>query len=95
MSSQGTMTAVEIGRSVYIYVGNEFFSSKLVTEGPVSKVIEILKANRTDLSHIQICHADWDTLLEWEDRVSKLSLRGMLDSAWSRRLTVVYASKNG
>lgn len=90
MSSEGTTTAVEIGRSLYIYTGDQLFSSTVVTESPMATVIETFRSNAADFRHIRICHSDWDTLLDWEDRVAKSSLASLLDSTWSRRLTVLY-----
>lgn len=84
MSSEIT-TAVEVGRSLYIYKNDALDTH--VINAPAA-ALEMIRSNSEEFRHIRVSHLDWDTLLEWEDRVAKNSLQGLLDSTWSRRLTI-------
>lgn len=84
MSSEIT-TAVEVGRSLYIYK-NDVLETHVINAPAAA--LEMIRSNAEEFRHIRVSHLDWDTLLEWEDRVAKNSLQGLLDSTWSRRLTV-------
>lgn len=87
MSSE-LVTAVEVGRSLYIYTGDKLDNSVISTFTPISDVVAVVRSNAENFRHIRISHLDWDALLEWEDRVSKSSLNNLLESTWNRRLTV-------
>jgi hypothetical protein len=89
MSSE-IVTAVEVGRSLYIYTGDKLVTSLLTNAEAIGQAVLAVRANSEEFRHVRVSHLDWDTLLEWEDRVEKSSLRGLLDSTWNRRLTVTH-----
>jgi hypothetical protein len=89
MSSK-LVTAVEVGRSLYIYTGDKLSASVITAFTPISDAVAVVRANAEQFQHIQVSHLDWNTLLDWEDRVEKSSLKVLLDSAESRHLTVTY-----
>lgn len=89
MSSE-LVTAVEVGRSLYIYQDDILVTSVIARISPIGEFIKAARHNSENFRHIRISHLDWDTLLEWEDRVEKSSLQGLLDSTWNRRLTVTH-----
>lgn len=89
MSSE-LVTAVEVGRSLYIYKGDTLITSIIVQHSDLAESVAVFRSNSPEFRHIQISHTDWDTLLDWEDRVAKSSLSMLLESAWARQLTVTH-----
>lgn len=89
MSSE-LVTAVEVGRSLYVYRGDTLISSVLTHNSSMAETIAVVRSNSESFRHIKITYHDWDILLDWEDRVAKDSLYTLLESLTSRDFTVAY-----
>jgi hypothetical protein len=86
------VTAVEVGKSLYVYEGDQ--RKKYFVSIP-KDMIDVLKDNAEKFRHVRISHDEWDTLLDWEDRVSSSSLEMVLLSAKYRNLKITEVDKKG